>query len=265
MTGLTYNQLVTYWADHIPLPTTTVGGVVTFTDASGRYTADIPNAIAYAEGLMYRDPDLDFLATRQTDATQSTAAGSRYVTIPSSFIVVERLNLIVPTTATPDSVGSSRVPLIRTTPAVLDTMWPEASNVQAPSFGQTYWSIFDMQEASPASKVRIAPTPDNVYVAEFKGTFRPAPLAQTANAQTFLTMFLPDLFCAATMISWAGLMKSYSMAGTPGVDDPQMAVHWTSVYRDLKRGAAIEEARKKTTSSNWGTMSPAPVATATPR
>ena len=265
MTGWTYTDLMQFWSDKIPLQTTVVGGVPQFVDASGRYQADIPYVISYAEGLMYRDPDFDFLATRQTDSTQSTAAGSRYVQISATFIVLERLNLITPAGAQPDGTGASRVPLIRTTPAVLDMMWPETSNTEAPSFGLTHWAVFDMQELSPASKVRIAPTPDAIYVAEFKGTFRPAPLAQTASAQTFLTMYLPDVFSAATMIAWTGLMKNYSAAGVAGaVDDPQQGVHWAAVYKMSKAGAATEEARKKSISSGWSSLSPAPL-TAQPR
>ena len=265
MSGMTYNDLMQFWGDKIPLQLQQPGGVNTFIDASTRYQSDVPFVIAYAEGLMYRDPDLDFLATRQTDTSQATVAGSRYVTIPSTFIVLERLNLITPAGLQPDAVGASRVPLIRTTSAVIDMMWPETSLVAPPAFGYTHWAIFDQQQVSPvASQVRIGPTPDGAYTAEFKGTFRPAPLLQAAAAQTFLTQYLPDLFSAATMIAWAGTMKSYSMAGVPGVDDPQMAVHWSSIYRDLKKGAAIEEARKKSMSSGWGSMSPALVA-ATPR
>jgi hypothetical protein len=259
--GWTFSDLIQFWSDHIPIQTQVVGGVPQFIDASGRYQADIPYVIQYAEGLMYRDPDFDFLATRQTDSSQSTAAGSRYVTIPPTYIVVERLNLITPAGAQPDASGASRVPLIRGTPAMLDTMWPETSSTQPPTFGLTHWSIFDQQIASPASKVRIAPTPDAAYVAEFKGTFRPDPLAQTASAQTFLTMYLPDVFAAATMVSWCGLMKNYAAAGVQGaVDDPQQGVYWMSQYSLLKRGAAVEEARKKSQSAAWGTMSPAPLA-----
>ena len=251
MPGQTYNQLVQQWADHIPLQTLTVGGVLQFNDVSGRYQNEIVNAIAYGEGLMYRDPDLDFLATRETDSAQSTAAGSRYVTIPSTFIVLERLNLITPAGSNPDAVGASRVPLIRTTSDVIDTMWPETSNTAAPSFGLTHWAIFDMQETGPASQVRIAPTPDAAYVAEFKGTFRPAPLAQTASAQTFLTEYLPDLFFCATMIHWAFVMKS-----------AEAQTSWKGRYADLNTGAAIESARQKSQSADWQPYSPAPVAAA---
>lgn len=274
-TGITYNQCVQFWADKIPLQTVVGADAVTLTfvqpttttfDTSSRYNNDIPFIIEYAEGLIYRDPDLDFLATRQSDSSQSTTAGSRYVTIPPTFIVLERLNLILPAGAQPDSVGSSRVPLIRTSPDVLEVMWPETSTTQTPSFGLTSWSIFDQQIASPASKVRIAPTPDASYVAEFKGTFRPAPLAQQAAAQTFLTEYLPDLFLAATMVHICGLMKNYAAAGVAGaVDDPQQGVYWSQQYATLKRGAAVEEARKKSQASGFGVYSPTPVAGAAGR
>ena len=271
MPGFTYNDVVQFLADKIPLQTVLGGDGVTLEfvqpttaafDTSSRYNNDLPYIIAYAEGLMYRDPDLDFLATRQSDSSQTTTAGSRYVTIPPTFIVLERLNLILPAGKAPDSVGSSRVPLIRTSPDVLDTMWPATSTTATPSFGLTHWALFTMQEPSPnTSQVRIGPTPDGNYTAEFKGTFRPAPLQQQATAQTFLTEYLPDLFQVATMVAVAGLMKNYSMAGAPGaVDDPQQGVYWMQQYNLLKRGAAVEEARKKSFSSGFGTYSPTPVA-----
>jgi hypothetical protein len=136
-------------------------------------------------------------------------------------------------------------------------MWPETSNTQAPQFGLTHWAIFEFQTSASPAQVRIAPTPDANYVAEFKGTFRPDPLAQTASAQTFLTEYLPDLFFAATMIHWAGVQKNYAAAGT--VSDPGQGINWLVRYNQLKTGAAVEEARKKSQASNWGAFSPTPV------
>lgn len=254
---MNYNDLVTAWADLLPQQTINVGGTLQFNDVSGRYQNEIPRAIEYAEGRMYRDPDFDFLATRQTDSTQTTTAGSRYVTIPSTFIVLERLNLITPAGLAPDANGASRVPLIRTTQDAIDMMWPEASSTAAPQYGLTSWAVFDQQETSPASKVRIAPTPDATYTAEFQGTFRPTPLQQAANATTFLTTYLPDIFLVATMLHWVAMQKAW---GGASADDPQAPVTWESQYRALKAGAAVEEARKKSLSAGASPFPPAPLA-----
>lgn len=268
MTG-TFNDCVQFWADHIPLQTVVgAGGTLAFvqpaagaTDTGARYNNDIPYVINYAELLMYQDPELDFLATRTTDSSQVTVSGSRYVTIPPSFVVVERVTLVTPAGKAPDDAGATRVPLIRATPAVINMMWPAASVTAAPKFGLTHWSIFDQQETSPASQIRIGPTPDGAYTVEYAGTFRPAPLAQTAAATTFLTTNLFALFTAASMVAWAGLMKNYVAAGVQGaVDDPGMAVTWMSVYNGLKKGAAVEEARKKSLSAGTSVYSPAPLA-----
>ena len=66
-------------------------------DANGQaLLAEIlPQVIQYAELRLYRDPDLDFLATRTTDVSQKTTRGFRSVPIPAQFIVVEAVSLIL--------------------------------------------------------------------------------------------------------------------------------------------------------------------------
>lgn len=223
-------------------------------DASGlaNLTAILPRMIEYAELRMYRDPDLDFLATRTSDISAQTASGNRDVAIPSQFIVIEQVNIILPSGVQPPAFGAKRVPLLRTSQSFLDQIWPVDSDVATPAPFENYFSVYNEQETAPTpSRIRIAPTPDNSYYVEFRGTFRPAALSPT-NTTTFLTQYMPDLFLAASMVFGAGYQRDFGAQS----EDPQMSLSWERLYTGSKDGAAVEEARKKSTSYNWGANSP---------
>lgn len=235
------------------------------------FTAIAPLIIEYAELKMQRDPDLDFLAMRNVDISKITTGGTRAVAIPSQLIVVEGVSLITPPGAEPFAAGSQRIPLTRTTRAYLDLTWPVESQVGTPDpVNGGYYALFSMQQSSPApgsadepaplpSAILIAPTPDNEYVVEFTGTMRATPLSAT-NPTNFLSVYLPDLYIAASMIIASGYQRDFSAQA----NDPQMAVSWTHIYDDLKGGAAVEELRKKALSGGFSplpmmsSMSPAP-------
>jgi hypothetical protein len=243
---------------------TALQGLLSIQDTNGltNLTAMLPNIISYAELRIYRDPDLDFLATRTADTTQKTTFGNRQVPIPSQIIVVESVSIIMPAGAIPTTLGIvptifgvTRIPLIRASTEFLDALWPIESQVLTPAPYQTYWSIYDQQETGPASAIKIAPTPDGFYFCEFRGTFRPAPLS-VVNQSTFLTTNLPDLFLAASMVFGAGYQRDFGAQS----DDPKLAQSWENQYTLLKRGAAVEEARKKAQSTDWSAMAPTTVA-----
>ena len=230
-------------------------------DANGQaLLAEIlPQVIQYAELRLYRDPDLDFLATRTTDVSQKTTRGFRSVPIPAQFIVVEAVSLILPANTLPTIAGAQRLPLLRTTRPWLDTVWPVESIVQPPAPFETYWAMFSEEEAAEGddplpgpSAFLIGPTPDDVYVAEVTGTFRPAPLS-AANPQTFISIYLPDLMLSASMVFVAGFQKSYGQQS----DDPRLAMSWEQIYQEQKRSAAVEEARKKSLSVGGSPYPPA--------
>lgn len=192
----------------------------------------LPEIIDYAEQRIYRE--LDFLATRTTDVSQATVSGSRNLPIPSQLVVIEALALLLG--------PANRVALVSTTLDALDAMWPNVNLTQTPQFGVTHYAVYDQQGA--ASQVRIAPTPDNAYVAEFRGTFRPAPMS-SSNQNSFLGTYLPDLFFTASMIHASDYMRNFGTGDTPG-----MAQEWESQYNKLKTGAAVEELRKKRGQAN---------------
>lgn len=227
----------------------------------------LPQVISYAELRIYRDPELDFLATRTTDTTSITQRGIRSALIPPQFVVVEGVTLLLPANTRPTAAlgvpaNMERVSLLRADRDFLDTTWPIESLVQRPAHFETYYAIFSQQETAEGddpvplpSSFLIAPTPDNTYYAELTGTFRPAALSAT-NPQTFISVFLPDLMLSASMVFVAGTQKSYGQQS----DDPRLAMSWEQLYTKQKQGAAVEEARKKSQSSGWSPYPPAPLA-----
>jgi hypothetical protein len=95
----------------------------------------------------------------------------------------------------------------------------------------------------------VGPCPDQAYNVEVYGTYRPATLSAT-NPNTPLTVLLPDLFLAASMIFMSGYQKNFGAQA----DDPKMAASWESQYEKLMMGATSEEFRKKFQSSTWTSM-----------
>lgn len=201
------------------------------------FNSVLPSAIQYAEGRIYRD--LDFLGTRKTDAPATTTSGNRSVTIPSTLIVVESVNLITPASYTPGQSGSTRVPLIRLPLAQFDRIFASIASA-TPAVGTSCYALYEEQVTTSSAAIRIGPTPDATYYVEFNGTFRPAALS-ASNTDTFLTTYLPDLFLAASMVYLTGFQRDFGAQS----DDPKMAQSWEQQYGALKATAEIEEARKK--------------------
>src|SRR5260221_7583072 len=63
--------------------------------------AELPAAIDYAEGRIYRN--FNFLTTLATAATQNTISLNRNVTIPPAFVLVNDINIITPAGPVPHS------------------------------------------------------------------------------------------------------------------------------------------------------------------
>ncbi len=103
--------------------------MLVLTDLYGQqmFNSLLPMIITFAENLIYREPDFDFLSTRTSDITQTTTTGARSVPIPPQFLIVENVNLITPAGANPHSPGYQRVPLLRASRAFIDATWPQES------------------------------------------------------------------------------------------------------------------------------------------
>ena len=211
------------------------------------YIAILPTIITYAEQRMYRELDLLDTVTRQL-ATLSL--GNRNLTLPQTsgrFVTTQGVNVVTPSSqSVPDS--GTRNQCLPASRDYLDAIWPSATGSSVPKF---YAMITDQT-------LIFGPWPDANYTVEVIGTIRPEPLSET-NPTTYLSLYLPDAFFAACMISGTGWQKNYGAQ----VDDPQAAGSWESQYQKLIGSANIEEQRKRYASGAWSSMSPTPIATAT--
>lgn len=215
------------------------------TTSDPNFTTIVPDAIDYAEQRMYRE--LDLVNTRVLQTTTLTT-GTRILNLPSAagtFVVADRINVITPASATTANAGT-RNPLMPTSQDTIDFMFPSTAYSSVPVY-------FAMNTQTMAM---LGPAPDQPYLVEVSGTIRP-PALSTTNVTTLLTVYLPDVFLAATMIFGAGYQKNFGAQSS----DPQSALAWEQQYQTLLKSAEVEEFRKKFGSEGWSAKQPDPLAT----
>lgn len=209
------------------------------------FVAIEPSIITYAEQRIYRE--LDLLSTIVRDSSGALTANSRNFTLPSGqgrFVTMQGLNIF-----TPVNTQTTRNQAVPTTRDYLDVAWPSETSSTTPSVPVSFAMITDQQ-------IIVGPPPDAAYTVEVIGTIRPAPLSAT-NTTTFLTLYLPDVFLACSMVFASGYQKNFGSQA----DDPKMSESWESQYQSLKGSALIEQLRDKWQSVAWSSMSPSPIAT----
>ena len=212
------------------------------------FQAILPDVIDYAEQRIYRE--LDILNTVMRDSSATLTVSTRTFNLPSSigrFVVTNGFNVITPFTQTNPDLGT-RNPLAPTSRDVLDMIWPSNTNAGLPT---QFAMITDQQ-------IIVGPSPDVAYTVEVIGTIRPTPLSAD-NTSTYLTLYLPDLFVAASMIFMSGYMRNFGAQA----DDPKMASSWEGQYGLLFPSANVEEQRKRYASGAWGSLQPTSIATPT--
>jgi len=197
----------------------------------------VPGAIDYGEQRCYRDLDLLNTVTRQTGTLTS---GSRDFTLPSAsgrFVVTNGINVITPSSQATPNLGT-RVQLESVSRDYMDAVWPSTAGTGTPS---CYAMVTDQT-------IIVGPVPNAGFTVEVIGTIRPTPLS-SSNTTTYLTLYLPDLFLAASMIYLANLAEK---AAVPA---------WEQQYATRLASANVEENRKKYASGAWGSLQPTPIAT----
>lgn len=190
------------------------------------FEAFVPRIIEYTELRLCRD--FNFLATNTTDTTVSTVSGTRSVTLPSTFVVLDAMNVLSPAAST--VATGTRVPLQRVSLDFMNLTWPTVATTGTPS---RYAMLTD-------TSVQLSPTPNGAFLCEFIGTARPTPLSPSVSSN-FMSTYLPDLYLAASVVIGAGYRQNYGVQS----DDPKLAMSWEAVYQGLKASAQTEEARKK--------------------
>lgn len=224
----------------------TLANMAVMDETDPNFVQILPSVIDYAEDRAYRELDLLNTVTRDTS---NVTANSRSYTLPQNngrFRVVNGINIFSPvgTTATRNQLD----PVSRD---YLDACWPSDTAASAATIPSVFAMLTDQT-------VLLGSPPGAAFTAEVIGTIQPAPLSAT-NTTTYLTLYLPDLFLAASMVFVSGWQKNFGSQA----DDPKMAVSWESQYTTLFASANIEENRKKFASGAWGSLQPTPIATST--
>lgn len=245
MAGYNYTQYVQTIANLMPKSPTDPDFVVM-----------LPNAIDYAEQRIYRE--LDMQITTLLNVTGTLTPNQKFYAVPATggfkFITVKQASVLTPVGGA--SAASAYNVLTPVSLDVLNSLWPTNTAPSSPSIPTMYCpGVFNGDQELQAT-MYVAPPPDAAYTMACFCTFRPAALSAT-NVTTILTLNLPDLFLAASMVFVSGWMKDYGSQG----DDPQLAQSWETQYQKLFASAATEEGRKKYSGQNWTSLSVSPQAT----
>lgn len=225
---------------------TTLSNLTVIDETDTNFVQILPACIDYSEQRLYRELDLLNTVTRQTG---TLSVGTRTFDLPTTlgrFVVTNGFNVITPSSQTVPDNGT-RNALVPVTRDVLDIFWPSTTGATVPS---QYAMVTDQQ-------IIVGPAPDAAYTIECIGTIRPTPLS-ASNTTTYLTLYLPDLFVAASMIFMSGFMRDFGAQS----DNPQQAQSWEGQYKTLFASASVEEIRKRYSAGAWSSMSPTPIATA---
>lgn len=214
------------------------------------FQAILPSVIDYAEQRMYRE--LDLLVEDVRDSSSSTLTGNRNFTLPTTlgtFQVISGINIITPASTAADL--GTRNPCTPVSRDVLDMIYPSVTGSGVP----TMFSYFS--QASNQTNILLGPCPDGVYTVEVVGKIIPTPLS-ASNPTTFLTLYLPDAFLAASMVFMSGYLKNFGAQS----DDPKQAQSWDQQYQALMTSASTWEARKRFGGASWTSKQIEPTAVA---
>ena len=240
-----YSDYVNAIADLLILLETITAPTSATPSTDPNFNTILPRAIEYAEQRMYRELDI-MQAT--VEATATTTANLRTVTIPTNLIVVNSAYVVTPAGAAPTASNAKRNYLTRLSKDGINLLWPQGqvSDNNVP----LYWATQNNITAD------VAPTPNGTYNVLFYGVARPTALS-ASNTSTILTTYLPDLFVACSMVFLTGYQRDFGAQS----DDPRMALSWEAQYQTLKGSATDEIARAKSQSQQWDAFSDATKAT----
>lgn len=250
-TPLTYNGYVTQVATMAVVNTTTVGAVVQGVDDA--FNAIIPQMLNYAELRIQRDLDLLPLLT---SANYMLTVGSNVLAISvNDFVTLQTFGVVV---------GATTVPLLPVSKEFIQNVWGDSSFTGAP----VNFAMIGGDQATggnTTNNILVGPYPDMAYSVAVTGTQRAptlylnatAPLAATGT--TFISSLLPDLLVQASLIYISQFQRNFLATS----NDPSMPGSYETQYENLLKGAIVEEARKKFSSTGWSSLSPALIATPT--
>jgi len=199
----------------------------------------VVQAIQYGEKRIYRE--LDILNTVWISTTNFTP-NERFLNLPQAyyggFITVQGINVLY-------GIPVQRQVLQPVSTTFLNSVWGTPTPTKLPE----YFSMLT-QDA-----ILVGPWPDQDYVVEVFGTYRPQPLSNE-NPTTPITTYWPDLFLAAAMVYASGWQRDFGSQS----DNPQQAQSWENMYQSLMKGSELENLRSKFAGPGWTSLSSIPVA-----
>src|SRR5690348_5157410 len=146
-----YSDYVNSLAAALPMQVTDATSDTPF--ATKEYNLALPRGIEYAELRMLRDPDLDFLAVRQTIGNLSLTQNNRSFVVPDKLIVLERFAVFTPVGTT--SLNGTRNLLVPASADVIDFFYAGAAT-GVPQ----YWApIYDSSQGALSGYKWIAVGP----------------------------------------------------------------------------------------------------------
>jgi hypothetical protein len=188
------------------------------------FIAIVPTIIDQAEGMIYREPGLEFLSTVGSNDAGFTTPDTQFFTLPVFFTTIDSVNRVD---------GNNRPPLTKISRPALERLYPMRIS-SGPTAVPVKWAPFTDQI------IMLAPTPGGNTQMEITGKIRPANMS-VSNPSPWLWTHLGDLAFAAAMVMMSGYMRNFGSQA----DDPKMATSWKMIYDDLLPGAKSEESRRK--------------------
>ena len=209
-----------------------ISNIMSVSSATSQFQTMLPGMIDYAEQRIYRE--LNLVSTRIINSASSLTANDRVFTLPTDqgrFVTVTAVNVITPA-GTPAASGTRNV-LQHMPQNFVDYIGPTNTSTSASDIPIAFYM-------KDQNTIIVGPAPGAAYNVEVIGTIRPTPLS-SANPTTFLTLYLPDLFVAASMVFGSGYQRDFGSQA----DNPSQAVSWETQYEKLFASANAEELRKK--------------------
>lgn len=183
----------------------------------------VPSAIESAEDRCYRD--LNLLATVVRDSSSSATANSRTFTLPSAsgrFVSIDGINVYTPVSST-----TTRNPVMPVSRDFIDLAWPTETAASATTIPKTFAMITDQI-------IIFGPPPGAAFTVEIVGRIRPTAIS-SSNTTTFLSLYLPELFLAASLVEVANFNKT-ALPALPTLEGR---------YQTLLSSTSAEEARRR--------------------
>ena len=210
----------------------TLQNLLIYETGNAEFVQILPSAIEYAENRIYRE--VDFLAMRTTNATVSTVSGTRTISIPAAFLVVESICAYSPAGSTTGT--GTLLPLTAVSKEFLQNFWPDATSSGVPAY------------YAPVSQdsYLIGPTPNGAYLLEIVGPQQPTHLS-AVNTTTVISTQVPDLLIAASMVYMTGYQRAFDQQSS----DPAQGQAWETQYQELLAGVLSVEGRRKIQAASW--------------